>query len=216
MAKKSITPATTETRPSRSLTIASVPGRTTAALMADAVVQPFVDNAMVVVDFARPGVGEVDLTATVRSLKEASAKVQSGSLENAEAILTSQAVALNAIFASLARRSAETISGGHIEVGERFLRLALKAQAQSRTTLETLASIKNPPVIYARQANIANGPQQVNNHAPKASVKDDIVTPTKLLEANLGERLDGRAAVAAITGDPALEAVGAVDRTEDT
>ena len=30
-------------------------------------------------------------------------------------------------------------------------------------TLETLASVKNPPVVYARQANIAHGPQQVNN-----------------------------------------------------
>lgn len=34
-----------------------------------------------------------------------------------------------------------------------------KAQSQCRATLETLAAIKNPPVIYAKQANISNGPQ---------------------------------------------------------
>ena len=46
------------------------------------------------------------------------------------------------------------------------LRLALKAQAQCRATLEALAAIKNPqPVFFVRQANIAHGPQQVNNGA---------------------------------------------------
>jgi len=32
-------------------------------------------------------------------------------------------------------------------------------------TLETLATIKNPPVVFARQANVNNGGQQVNNGA---------------------------------------------------
>lgn len=39
----------------------------------------------------------------------------------------------------------------------------LKAQSQCRATLETLAAIKVGPAIFARQANIAHGPQQVNN-----------------------------------------------------
>ena len=39
-------------------------------------------------------------------------------------------------------------------------KLALKAQSQCRATLETLAAIKNPPVIFVKQAN---GHQQVNN-----------------------------------------------------
>lgn len=39
-----------------------------------------------------------------------------------------------------------------------------KCSTQCRATLETLAEIKNPrPVVFVRQANIANGPQQVNN-----------------------------------------------------
>jgi hypothetical protein len=32
-----------------------------------------------------------------------------------------------------------------------------------------LATIKNPPVVFARQANIAQGPQQVNNGMMPAS-----------------------------------------------
>jgi hypothetical protein len=43
---------------------------------------------------------------------------------------------------------------------EAYLRLGLKAQSQSRATLETLSRIKNPqPVAFVRQANIAHGPQ---------------------------------------------------------
>jgi hypothetical protein len=46
------------------------------------------------------------------------------------------------------------------------MRLALRAQGQCRATLETLAAIKNPPVVFARQANINNGGQQQVNNAP--------------------------------------------------
>jgi hypothetical protein len=45
---------------------------------------------------------------------------------------------------------------------DRFTRLALKAQGQCRATIETLALMKNPPTVFARQANIAHGPQQVD------------------------------------------------------
>jgi hypothetical protein len=49
------------------------------------------------------------------------------------------------------------------------MRLALKAQSQCRATLEALANIKNPPVVIARQANFAAGPQQVNNSVNRAA-----------------------------------------------
>jgi hypothetical protein len=35
------------------------------------------------------------------------------------------------------------------------MRLALRAQGQCRATLETLAVMKSPPTVFARQANIA-------------------------------------------------------------
>jgi hypothetical protein len=72
-----------------------------------------------------------------------------------------QAHTLNAIFNDLARKAAKS---EYINQMESHLRLALKAQGQCRATLETLAAIKNPqPVAFVRQANIAHGPQQVNN-----------------------------------------------------
>ena len=66
-------------------------------------------------------------------------------------------------------------------------------------TLETLATIKNPPVVFARQANINNGgQQQVNNGAQpmdsRAPAANYLTQPTELLEASDGQRLDTRAA----------------------
>ncbi len=53
---------------------------------------------------------------------------------------------------------------------ETLLRLALKAQSQCRTTLLTLAEIKNPrPIAFVNQANFAHGPQQVNNRTLAAA-----------------------------------------------
>jgi hypothetical protein len=49
------------------------------------------------------------------------------------------------------------------------MQMVLKAQSQCRATLKTLATIKNPPVVFARQANIAQGPQQVNNEMMRAA-----------------------------------------------
>jgi hypothetical protein len=77
-----------------------------------------------------------------------------GSLQHAEALLTGQAVALNAIFASMARRAAMNASE-YLDATDRYMRLALKAQAQCRATVDSLASLKRPATVFAQQANIA-------------------------------------------------------------
>ena len=51
------------------------------------------------------------------------------------------------------------------------MRLALKAQAQARSTAEALALLKNPQP-YIRQVNVTTGPQQVNNTYASASSND--------------------------------------------
>ncbi len=76
-------------------------------------------------------------------------------------MLTAQAHTLDAIFNNLARRA---INAKYMNELEPYLKLALRAQSQCRATWEALATIKNPPVMgYVRQANVAHGPQQVNN-----------------------------------------------------
>jgi hypothetical protein len=105
--------------------------------------------------------GELDLTECLAALVEQIRNVQAGDLSGAEAMLTAQAVALNAMFTQLAHRASKMTI---VDQLDRLTRLALKAQGQCRATLETLAAIKNPPMVFARQANISQGPQQVNNN----------------------------------------------------
>ena len=64
---------------------------------------------------------------------------------------------------------------------EGFMRMALRPQSQCRATLETLATIKNPPIIYAKQANIANGHQQINNGtAAPSHTQENAIEPNEL------------------------------------
>jgi hypothetical protein len=168
--------------------------------------------------FAKTAMGELDLTASVAGVREKASAVQAGNLVGLEETLTAQAVALDAIFNEMARRAALN-RGKYINVTETFLRLGLKAQAQCRATLQTLFEMKCPqPVAFVKQANIANGPQQVNNGVairplPHAGIS--MSQSNELLELSHDQRLDTRTAGAAGGTHPQLETGGAVVRTED-
>lgn len=102
----------------------------------------------------------IDVPTLMEQLRTQAVAVNRNDLSQAEAMLMNQATALQSLFAHLAEKA---LSGEHLPQFETFMRMALRAQNQCRATLETLAAIKNPPVIYARQTNIAHGNQQVNN-----------------------------------------------------
>ncbi len=106
-------------------------------------------------------------------------------------MLLAQAHTLDALFNNLARRAKNQ---QYLNQFETNLRLAFKAQSQCRATLETLAALKNPPVVFARQANISNGHQQINNGVPATRTEKIQNQPNELLvEAQHGsETLDTR------------------------
>ncbi len=152
--------------------------------------------------------GDLDIDSLSEHLNKQINDVHGGSLKSAETLLVSQAVTLDALFHNLSRRAInETLA---IEGFERLLRLGLKVQSQSRATLETLGKIKNPqPIAFVRQANIAHGPQQINNGA--ASCAGELISaPNELMELCHEERLDTRAPRAAGATNPHMEAVGAI------
>ena len=94
-------------------------------------------------------------------------------------------------------------------------RLAVKAQNQCRMTLETLANIKNAPAVFAKQANIAHGPQQVNNGAiPLAHATENDNQPNKVLEQGHEQRMDGGTQGQAGGSDSHLETVSTVNRAK--
>ena len=179
-------------------------------------------NAMTAQQFLGTSQPGVSITEMVNSLKDHGRRVNDNDLTGCEQMLTAQTVALNTIFAEMARRSALNL-GEHLDASERYMRLALKAQGQCRATVETLAAMKNPPVIFAKQANIANGPQQVNNGISSVPRRDPEPahgktekTETKLLEGiqDGGTYLDFGTAATSSRGDKTLEAVGGVHRTQ--
>lgn len=184
------------------------------ASMARNVFSPSIRGALTTEAFSKV-FGHTDLQSLINELGNQIDRVKSNDLSRAESLLITQAHTLDAIFNELARRAAANM-GEYINATDRYLRLALKAQSQCRATLETLAAIKNPPVIYAKQANISNGPQQVNNGSPQPVAREEkAIEHNELLEAQHGQRLDTRTTAATIDVDKELETVGAIDRTED-
>ena len=170
-------------------------------------------GAAVTVEFSKR-VGELKLVESVSVLNAKVAAIHGGDLREAEAILTAQALALHAIFTEMAVRSGLNMQRS-LDAAERFMRLALKAQGQCRATFETLAAIKNPPAaVFARQANIAHGPQQVNNRVSScapAEARHPQLDQNELLEPQDGERLDTGTAGAAGARGAAMATVGALD-----
>ena len=118
-------------------------------------------NAIVIDSFKGNLFGErVELGGIIDSLQQSSEQLQSDTpLLLAERILMSQAQSLNAVFCDMAKRANRQ---EYVANMDKLLRLALKAQSQCRATLETLANIKNPPIVFAKHANIAHQ-QQINN-----------------------------------------------------
>lgn len=159
--------------------------------------------------------GEADLQELVNDLgKETVKVVQDGNMRPVEAMLYQQAKTLETIFTSLARRAANQDGLKQFQVN---LTLALKAQAQCRSTLEALAEIKNPrPVQFVKQANMTTGPQQVNNAYAGTPSHSGIQSRTgniqseqnKLLEADHGNYLDTRAQSTAGRVNQTVDAVG--------
>jgi len=128
-------------------------GQTEAEVRAAATIGPAVQAAYTVSKIGTGG----DLSALVDALQTQSKRAISGDTGRMEEILITQAHTLDLIFNNLTRRAVANMQEGYVPVAETYLRLALKAQSQARASIERLAQIKNPPVVYARQANFANG-----------------------------------------------------------
>lgn len=142
-------------------------------------------------------------------LRESSAQSKAGDLSHLEAMLISQATALQAIFTSFAKRAAHQQYQQHLEA---YMGMALKAQAQSRATISALVDLKYPrQATFVKQANIANGPQQVNNGSRE---KETQPPQNKLLEDTSHERLDTGTTAAAARGHPTLETVEPIHRPQ--
>ena len=195
-------------------------GKSRERIMAELGLRSIVSNVNTARTFRKGGVGELDLTESVGVMRGMVNAVRAGDMAGLEETLTTQAVALDAIFNEMARRAALNMSE-YLNATEIYLRLGLKAQAQCRATLQTLFEMKNPqPVAFVKQANISTGPQQVNNGGSGMSpgvshAENSANRSNELLGLNHEQRLDTGTAGASGGAHPRLETVGAVDRSEN-
>ena len=145
-----------------------------------------------------------DVNALTKILSQQTADVIGGNMTRPEALLLSQAHTLDALFNSLVMKG---LNQSHMPHYESFLRLAYKAQSQCRSTLQTLSDIKNPSVVYAKQANITNGNQQINNGVSAPRTQENQNYSNELLTELPNEALDKRRTVEAIPVNSELAAV---------
>jgi hypothetical protein len=160
---------------------------------------------------------DIDVSALARGLRDTFDSVKGGDMSSLEAMLIGQANALQTIFASLARKA---YAQDNLRVMEPLLGMALKAQAQSRATISALVDLKYPrQATFVKQANIANGPQQVNNsERPQIATHEQKLEPqqNELLEdlSHGSAEMDTRATPKAARGHQAVAAVVKVDRPQ--
>jgi len=156
---------------------------------------------------------DLTLEALTEELAVQCAAVSIGNLEGPEAMLMSQAQTLDAVFQHVAQLAYDKMP--QLDVAERLLRLAFRAQNQCRATIETLALTKNPPsATFVKQANVANGPQQINNNNP-ARPREQESGQNELLEKADGKRLESKSSRSSGSCNSQLAAVGEIDRTGD-
>ena len=156
-----------------------------------------------------------DWLGVLEKLVEASSKLRAKDMSQVEDMLVHQAIALQAMFVRLSEQGLLSTSPHQFDI---YLRYALRAQAQCRTTLEALAEIKNPPVVFARQANITTGNQQINNGAsPRARGREN---GSEQIEQSGGRPhelpANRRAPALARPTDTPMAPMGAVDGAEDS
>jgi len=186
------------------------------AALARICLMPSVQSAATIIAFQGTADGDMPINAVIDELERQCDASTAGNGARCEQMLVAQAHALDAIFGEFSRRAKRA---EYMHQLDPYLRIALRAQNQCRATWESLAAIKNPPVMFAKQANIAHGPQQMNNGvAPpvEASRTENIEsTPNKLLGAHDGQRLDTRAPSTASGANQEVETVGAINGAED-
>jgi hypothetical protein len=173
---------------------------------AEVALSPSFSSAAIVEAYAKVPLGKIDVIAIISTLNEQLEEIQRGNMSGPEAMLYSQAVALQSMFVHLSRKA---IAQEYVAQYQTFMALAFKAQAQCRTTLEALNEVKFPKsATFVKQANIAQQQQVNNGIAARAEKKADPANEL-LTEANHGT-LDTGATEPAGQSHPTMETLGAV------
>lgn len=173
--------------------------------LAEVVLSTDTSNTVATQSFVKSTFGAIDLTEALTVMKEKFKRINAGDLTELESTLAAQVISLNTIFTVLAKRATTCEYLNQVETN---LRLALKAQAQCARTVEVLAAMKNPPIVFAKQANIAQGHQQINNGDQSIAHAGKTKNPSnELLNEADNATLDTRGTITASGANQELAAV---------
>jgi len=192
------------------VTMKQLPEESDAATVAREAQDPALRAAMVgFVHDPINAAGSVDVNEYRKQVEFQAELVKRGDLSRPEEILSAQAGTLDMLFNILADKALRNIAGGYQGAGETYLRMAMKAQSQCRTTIEAIGELKYPKSpTFIRQQNIA-GQQQVNNYPAGEKIVEG--RSNELMELPNGERMDTGTASKAIGLDPQLATLGAIN-----
>tara|TARA_R110002049_G_scaffold54908_2_gene152597 strand:- start:3129 stop:3758 length:630 start_codon:yes stop_codon:yes gene_type:complete len=97
---------------------------------------------------------------SAQALQSSVAKAQAGDMNMASRLLASQAITLDTLFTELTGRAVSNL-GQYPDAVERYLRLALKAQSNCRTTVEALSKLHQPREQTVRHVHVNEGGKAV-------------------------------------------------------
>ena len=155
---------------------------------------------------------DIDSRDLISQLDRDAAAISAGDLSCLERMLLSQAVTLQSMFTDLALQASGRSDPATTQT---LTQLALKSAAGSRQAIAVLADMRAPKLaVFAKQANVSSGPQQVNNVVPRARKKSRN-SPNELLEDTHGQRLDTGAQSRRRRADQGAQALEPVDRAQN-
>lgn len=185
-------------------------------------VRPEMRHSVAALGYTAPIMGEEaqwsDLTTAYQDQLRAAERGEVGQVSR---MLMAQALTLDSIFTRMAERAAANM-GHHSEAVKQYTNMALRAQANSRATLEALARIHQPREQIVKHVNVNEGGQavfanQIHQNRGKGSDDDrpgaDGERATRPHEPStpmLGQNQEGNGVP--VPGDEGQEAVSAARR----
>lgn len=163
MTTKKPKPAKSKSDPTTTINVTEDPNKSPGEQVANALLEHDVRHGIVAGAFAYRMLGKDSelpgLNDSANFVEKRAKAAASGNLDFASHTLASQALSLDAMFTEFARIASMNI--GYIEAAETFARLAMKAQAQSRATLEALAKLHQPREQTVKHVHVNEGGQAV-------------------------------------------------------
>lgn len=145
-------------------------------LLGEVGVDSVASATMTLLAYSRGNFGELPLEGIFAALNELAEKAEAGDTIPMRAMLASQALTLNAVFSDLARLAALNMTES-LPAADTFLRLALKAQAQSRSTVEALDRL-----VHGREQTVRH--VHVDNRGGQAVITESVHTGGRDIETS--------------------------------